>query len=324
MFQELKIFPHLLLSLLAPVAVATAGETDPLTAATLTAEENLEEIVIRVPEPRYVAPTRRDRIGRIWAPVYINDKGPFRLVLDTGATHSGVIAEVAAALELPPNTAANVMLRGVTGSAIVPTIRVNSLSVGDLLLNGKRLPIITDALGGAQGILGTEGLFDKRIFIDFRNDLIIIARSHNERAAPGFLTIPIKFARGNLLTVNAMMGSVPVKAIIDTGGQVTIANLATRNALFKRPPRTPPSHDQVFGATADMQEGEGYAAPPIVMGDMQIRSSHITFGDLHIFEHWKLTDEPAVLIGMDALGLLDTLIIDYKRGELQVKMRRES
>jgi hypothetical protein len=29
-----------------------------------------------------------------------------------------------------------------------------------------------------------------------------------------------------------------------------------------------------------------------------------------------------MLIGMDVLGLLDTLIIDYRRKELQVKLRR--
>ena len=49
-------------------------------------------------EPRYVAPTRRDQIGRIWAPVLINGRGPFRLVLDTGASSSGVTAMVALAL----------------------------------------------------------------------------------------------------------------------------------------------------------------------------------------------------------------------------------
>ena len=30
---------------------------------------NPEEVVVSAPEPRYVAPTLRDRIGRIWAPV---------------------------------------------------------------------------------------------------------------------------------------------------------------------------------------------------------------------------------------------------------------
>jgi hypothetical protein len=32
--------------------------------------------------------------------------------------------------------------------------------------------------------------------------------------------------------------------------------------------------------------------------------------------------QPAVLIGMDVLGILDTLVIDYKRRELQVRTRR--
>ncbi|MGH8223690.1 MAG: peptidase A2A, partial [Woeseiaceae bacterium] len=45
----------------------------------------LEELAVTAPEPRFVAPTRRDKIGRIWAPVLINGQGPFRLVLDTGA-----------------------------------------------------------------------------------------------------------------------------------------------------------------------------------------------------------------------------------------------
>jgi len=29
----------------------------------------------------------------------------------------------------------------------------------------------------------------------------------------------------------------------------------------------------------------------------------------------------ALLVGMDVLGVIDTLIIDYKRGELQIKPR---
>lgn len=309
-------------ALLLPGGLALAQDSsDPAATAATAPEEKLEEIFVTVPEPRYVSPTQRDRIGRIWAPVYINDKGPFRLVLDTGASHSGVMASVAQALQIPPNQSASVTLRGVTGSAVVPTIRVDSLRVGDLLLTGKKLPIIIDALGGAEGVLGTDGLADKRIFIDFHNDLIIIKRSRDERAANGYMTIPVKFLRGKLLTADALIGNIHVKAIIDTGGQATIANLALRNALYRTPSRRHPSVDTITGTTDDIQLGEGYPAPPIVIGDMQIRSSHITFGDMRIFEHWKLTDEPAILIGMDALGLLDTLIIDYKRSELQIRMR---
>ena len=46
------------------------------------------------------------------------------------------------------------------------------------------------------------------------------------------------------------------------------------------------------------------------------------FSDLHIMDHWQLNSKPALIIGMDVLGSLDTLVIDYRRNELQIKTRR--
>lgn len=282
----------------------------------------LEELTVSAPEPRFVAPTRRDRIGRIWAPVEIDGQGPFRLVLDTGASHSAVTARVAEALGIPLQHQETMLLRGATGSVAVPTIPVGSLEVGDLLIEPKRLAIVPDALGGAEGVLGTEGLGDKRVFIDFRGDRIEIRRSRAERAGKGFVTVPIRFMRGRLLVAEANMGGVPVKAIIDTGGQATLGNLALRDALRRQssPGKTVP--DTVTGTTLDQQSGDRSATPPIVMGDIIVRSSAMTFVDLEIFQHWRLTREPAMLIGMDVLGLLDTLVIDYRRRELQIRLRR--
>src|SRR6185312_10183873 len=147
--------------------------------------QGLGEIVVEAPEPRYVAPTLRDRIGRIWAPVLIDGKGPFRLVLDTGASHSAITAAVAQVLGIAPDRAL-VRLRGVTGTAIVPAVHADSLIMGDMELRSTLLPIVPDALGGAQGVLGTEGLLDKRIYIDFRHDLIMIRRSHGQRGERGY------------------------------------------------------------------------------------------------------------------------------------------
>ena len=65
-----------------PLSGAAVGAPAPATSPA----DQLEEIIVQTREPRYVAPTRRDRIGRIWAPVLIDGKGPYRLVLDTGAT----------------------------------------------------------------------------------------------------------------------------------------------------------------------------------------------------------------------------------------------
>lgn len=284
--------------------------------------QEMAEVAVVAPEPRFVAPTRRDRIGRIWAPVEINGQGPFRLVLDTGASQSALTAKVAEALGIPVAYPGKTILRGTTGTTTVPMIPIETLEIGDLLMEPRRLPVIPDALGGAEGVLGTDGLAGKRVHIDFRGDRITIVRSKNEKAPSGFVTIPVKFMRGHLLVVDAFLGGVRTKAIIDTGGQSTLGNVALREALARHRSRAVVTPDEVIGATLDVQTGDRVATPAIVMGDVLVRNAAMTFADFVIFEHWKMTKEPAMLVGMDVLGLLDTLIIDYRRRELQVRLRR--
>jgi hypothetical protein len=284
----------------------------------------LDDIAVTADEPRFVAPTLRDRIGRIWAPVRVNGQGPFRLVLDTGASHSALTARVAEQVGIALDPARTVTLRGATGSVEVPLVPVETLEFGDLLVEPRRLPIVPDALGGAEGILGTDGFAGKRIHIDFRKDSITIMRSRNQRAASDYATIPVRFLHGRLLVVDAYLGGLPVKAVIDTGGQATLGNEALRVALAERRRRQEREArpDNVTGATLDVQVGNRVATPSLAMGEILVRNPAMTFADFAIFEHWKMTDAPAMLIGMDVLGLLDTLIIDYRRKELQVRLRR--
>ena len=270
------------------------------------------------PEPQFVAPTKRDRIGRIWAPVQINGKGPFRLVLDTGATHSAMTAAAAEMLGLPQSAAEQMILHGVTGSATVPTILVEHMVIGDLDLPSQRLAIVPNALGGADGILGTEGLLDKRITIEFHNDRIMIARSRMERAGFRFITVPFKLVNG-LPVVDAQIGAVLTRAVIDTGGEGTIGNLALRDALMRRRQKEVALADGIIGITLDVQPGSRIDAPPIVLGGIALQGVGVTTGDLEIFKEWHMTKTPVLLVGMDVLGLFDTLIIDYRRKELQVR-----
>jgi hypothetical protein len=126
----------------------------------------------------------------------------------------------------------------------------------------------------------------------------------------------------NLLMVRAKVGTLPVRAIIDTGAQATVGNLALQKALRKRQGRVRRQwEDRVQGATGDWQTGMGALLSPLELGDLIVREAHVTFADLHIFDQWKLDDEPALLIGMDILGLVEQLVIDYRRQELQIKPR---
>ena len=106
------------------------------------------------------------------------------------------------------------------------------------------------------------------------------------------------------------------------GKSTTIANLALRDALSRRSARYRGKPDQIIGATKDIQDGEVMPMPAIEFGSVKILDAGVTFADIYIFKQWKLLNEPAILIGMDALGLLDTLVIDYRRHELQMRMPR--
>lgn len=280
---------------------------------------DLEEIVVTAPEPLYVAPTLRDRIGRVWAPVYINGKGPFRLVLDTGATGSAVLQSVATHIGVPPESG-RIRLVGATGTSVVPMIRVDSLEVGDLLLDKRKLAIVEDVFGGAQGVLGADGFTDKRIFIDFRNDQISIRRSNGAKHSAGFTRVPVKIRRGHLLTFEVSLAGVRTRAILDTGAQATVGNTSLREALVRKSRRGVTS--EITGVTLDVQQGESFTAPPVTISDITIRGMRVTFGDIYIFDAWHMTDTPALLIGMDIIGMLDTLVIDYKRRELHLRPRR--
>jgi hypothetical protein len=298
-----------------------AGHTHvPVTAGATS----VDEIVVAAPEPRYVAPTRRDRIGRVWAPVYINEQGPFRLVLDTGASASAITPPVAEALGLAPDPKLSVRMFGVTGVATVAGVRARSLRVGDLEMESVRLPVIAEAFGGAEGVLGNHGLRDKRITIDFRRDRISIVRSKGQRPADEMITIPVRITERGLLVIPASVGGVRTLAIVDTGGQTTIGNNALRTKLEQRSRAHDPQADQVVGATLDVQAAERLKTPPIALGGATVRNGRITFGDMYIFQHWQLEREPALLIGMDVLGLLDVLVIDYRRRELQLLLRGQS
>ena len=279
--------------------------------------EKLQEVTVSAPEPRYVAPTNRDRIGRIWAPVMLNGQGPYRLVLDTGANRSAILERVAIELGDGARTDGKVRLRGVTGTSVVPVVRVDRMEIGDMLLAPVKLPIVLDVFGGADGILGTEGLQDKRIVIDFRRDSISVKRSRREAPGAGFQTLPITFSRNRLMMVDVYVGRVRAKAIIDTGAPDSLGNAALLEALKRSAKETPET--DIVGVTLDVERGNRIRMPTIRMQNVTVRNAAMTFSDVYIFKHWRMTEEPAILLGMDILGVLDQMIIDYRTRELHIR-----
>jgi predicted aspartyl protease len=271
------------------------------------------------PEALYAAPTRLDRVGRIVAAVEVNGYGPFRFIVDTGANRSAISPRLVTELGLVPAVKGKgtVGLHGVTGFASLPSVDVATLRAGEFEVVPGPLPVLTSAVfADTDGILGMEGFEDYRIEVDFTADRVNIKRSDGRRPRGGFYLVRAKKQRG-LLIVDGSAGRIPVKAIIDTGAERTLGNAALRDALSGRTDPRGRVQSRVVGATDATYIGTAFQVSSLRLGSTRLRNLPVTFGDMHVFEIWGLSQEPAVLIGMDLIGKLRRFAVDYRRSEIQ-------
>jgi len=57
----------------------------------------------------------------------------------------------------------------------------------------------------------------------------------------------------------------------------------------------------------------------ITIESLQITDVAIVYGDFHIFKVWALDQKPALIIGMDVLGTVASLSIDFKNQDVYVE-----
>lgn len=266
----------------------------------------------------FASPTRKDRVGRILAPVMINGQGPFRFIVDTGASHSTVSPALAALLKLDVAEQSPILVNGITGTALVPSVQIDRLEAGALTLEGTRFPVIwAPLMAGADGILGVAGARRERILVEFTRNRVCISRSNSTHAPLGFIRIPAVRLDSGLMTVNARVGGVRARAVIDTGAERSLGNIALRDALERvGNARNKANTTDVFGSTDAVVRGEIGAAAVIALGPIKIDDVDLIFGDFHIFDVWKMEDLPALIIGMDVLGSVNSLEIDFRNQEL--------
>jgi hypothetical protein len=279
------------------------------------------------PEPLFAAPTRLDRIGRVMTNVMINGKGPFRFVIDTGASRSTLAPHLARALKLDQTTGRNIILNGVTGAAEVQTVVVDTLEIGALKFTDQHLPVIfTSIMGNADGILGVAGFHDQRIDVDFKRDRVTVLESTGRRPHYSMVTARAHRNDTGLMILDVRVGRrIKAKAVIDTGAERTLGNLALQNLMNKgRKSKREPVSAIVHGATPDIADGDVQEIKEATIGDMTLNNLEVIFADFHVFKLWGLDKEPALLVGMDMLGVLERLVIDYRRNEVSMYGERAS
>ncbi len=278
-----------------------------------------------VPIDEFRADQTTDRVHRSTVPVFINGQGPLRFAVDTAASASVVAADLVEPLNIAP--AGELDMHTVIGMERVPAVRAQTVASGSLSADDVRLAVGTrPGLIGLDGLLGLDLLADQRLIMRFRGS----GRSSINRSRPdpdrflGAVRPRVRFhppsgGGANLMVLNALVRGQAVQAIVDTGAQVTLINPALAEAAGARPFQS----RSASTGTMLVQSPTGRALPAQAMvvsavhfDELVLDRLAVLMGDFHIFRLLGLADTPAMLMGVDVLGVFERVVIDLKRGEI--------
>lgn len=273
--------------------------------------------------------SERLRGGRLSIPVFIDGQGPFDFAVDSAASASVIADDLAARLGLA--SAGQIGMHTLIAREIVETVHAPHVRSGDLEARDIRLAVTPRAgLNGADGLIGVDLLKDHRLLLNFRG-VALASISRSRRVGDRFLDprrptvrfqTPTEERLGDLLMIDARSRTAAGKAIIDTGAEITIVNTAMARQSGASPITL---NDGSRSRRVASPTGRSVGAVPMQLRDLHfagvtMQQVPVLVGDFHTFGLWGLADVPAVLLGVDVLGLFETVIIDLKRGELVLEI----
>lgn len=267
-------------------------------------------------DPASTAVKLREIDTRMTVPVLINGKGPFRFIVDSGATRTVISSRLATELGLP--SAGTVPLHSVGGESDVPAVHIDSLYVGALPAKEIVAPVLDEANLGGLGILGIDTLKNKKVVIDLIHNNMSVgpADQSNPPPATNEIVVTARSRFGQLVLADADVAGQHIYAIVDTGSMVTLGNLTLKDKLVRHK-RAAPQTVQITDVTGRKIMASYAPLSDLRIGTLHMRNVIIAFDDAHAFERFGLTGKPAMLLGMDVMHAFTRVSIDFKRRKVR-------
>jgi hypothetical protein len=256
---------------------------------------------------------------RLTVQVLVNGRGPYHFLVDSGADTSVVGLRIARALNLPLGTPA--ILNGMTSRNLVDRVKVVQLTLGSTTINDLQLPALSERDVGGQGMIGIDALVRQRLLMDFEKRLIKIEDARlPPRPLPGEIVVTAKRRRGQLILTEVRAAGLPLEAVIDTGSQITIGNVALRDRLLRKRHRFQTVEvTGVTGVTIKLQLG---VINELRLGSVVLRHVPIAFADVPPFALFGLSQEPALLLGTDLLEKFRRVSLDFQARKVRFQLRK--
>ena len=258
--------------------------------------------------------------SRLSVEVHVNGRGPYHFLVDSGADTSVVGLRIARDLQLPLGTP--VVLNGMTSRNVVDRVKVAELVLGPSTIRDLHIPALREQDLGGDGMVGIDALVQQRLMMDFEKKLIKVEDARKPyKALPGEIVVIGRRQRGQLILTEVRAAGHRLDAVIDTGSQITIGNLALRDKIVRR------NRDRVWtaqatdvtGKTINLQLAE---VRELELGPITLRNVMIAFADLPPFKVFGIADEPALLIGTDILETFRRVSLDFHARKVRFQLKR--
>lgn len=294
-----------------PAAVSPSATIGPNGEATLVAPSAATSKTAVV-APRSAA-LRLDRAGRPMISTLFNGKGPFDMVVDTGAQSTVITASLAGELQLAPLPGQTIDVVGVSGRSPVSLYPVDELKTDLFSAHYVALPALPNAGStSARGILGMEYFVQGKLSFNHREGRFVLAESGP--APKGSVALKGYRNEAGLLHVPLLLDGVSIDALVDTGASTTVVNWPAMAALgWSRDDPRLSAGGGIRGATtsATMVQKARIA---------KVRLGPATLSDVPVVVTPPVAGEqaPQVILGIDLLSLLLGYAVDFPRAELQI------
>lgn len=264
-------------------------------------------------DPSRVA-TGRDTALRMVAPVTLNGQGPFHFLVDTGANRSCISQNLANQLQIAAGDPISV--RTVVGARMRSSVVVDRLQLGAKTQRHVTTPVLPMKGADGDGVLGVDWLKNRRLVLDFNGRGLEITAPMTEMPGDNRVIVPARRRSGQLTMVDADVGGRRISAMIDSGSQLSIGNMALRQLL---PARDTAKAERVQLATliGEPFSGDMLYLPFLRLGGLTLGNVPVVFCESQIFTLWQLQKTPAIILGMDLLTQFTSVALDFGRSTVR-------
>lgn len=297
--------------------------------ACLAASGCANELIIDTDGALAVIPRQISETGHIVVETRLNGRGPFRFVIDTGASISVVYEAAGTKLGLEPVPGVQVHVLGMTGSGLFPIGRVAEIRVGSERWENVRVALLPDTVPGGgriDGILGVDFLSQYAVLYSQRERFLrlypreLVAGS-GYRGWEGIALRDLRVGDGNIsvFVFDMYIDAEHIPTVFDLGATVNVMNRRAARALdilVRRPQAKP----EVFGISGSTEILAELRVWRLRINSSLWRNKTFLVGEFPVFDTLGLDRRPAAIAGADLFGERD-FIIDFARRRLLVKRK---